>query len=163
MKSTFPSHQSQGLRIYVLSDQRPPKTMQAILDRSDLEKNMRVTRCSEISLPKERIHLYRWVTEMTDADYASFVHEHKAMGSYFKGRRFCMANFEMIGNEMIVQGYVLREHQPDRLHKKLDTPLAPLAHQEPLTSQKTPANSLGSAAEILFYGRCDWLGGRFAR
>jgi len=76
---------------------------------------MRVTRFFEIPLPKESIDLYRWVTEMTDADYASFADGHKAMGSYFKDGQFCMANVEMIGNEMIVQGYVLREHRPDRV------------------------------------------------
>lgn len=74
---------------------------------------MRVTKFFEISLPKEKIDLYRWVTEMTDADYASYAHGHKAMGSYFKDGRFFMANVEMIGNEMIVQNYALQEHQPD--------------------------------------------------
>lgn len=76
---------------------------------------MRVTKSFEMSLPKEAIDLYQWVTEMTDADYGSYAHGHKAMGSYFKDGRFCMANVEMIGNEMIVQNYVLREHQPDRV------------------------------------------------
>ena len=35
------------------------------------------------------------------------------MGSYFKDDTFNMVNVEMIGNEMIVQHYVLREHRPD--------------------------------------------------
>jgi hypothetical protein len=74
---------------------------------------MRVTRFFEIPLPVEKIDLYRWVTEMTDADYASFAHGHKAMGSYFKDGRFFMTNVEMIGNEMIVQHYALQEHQSD--------------------------------------------------
>jgi hypothetical protein len=69
----------------------------------------------EISLPKEEIDLYRWVTEMTDADYVSYTRGHKAMGSYFKDGRFFMANVEMIGNEMVVQNYVLQEHRPDRV------------------------------------------------
>ena len=76
---------------------------------------MRVTKSFEISLPKEAIDLYRWVTEMTDADYASYAGGHKAMGSSCQDGRFCMSNVEMIGNEMIVQHYVLQEHQPDRL------------------------------------------------
>jgi hypothetical protein len=76
---------------------------------------MRVTRFFEIPLPVEKIDLYRWVTEMTDADYASFAHGHKAMGSYFKDGRFFMTNVEMIGNEMIVQHYALQEHRPDRV------------------------------------------------
>ena len=74
---------------------------------------MRTTRLFEIALPKEKIDLYRWVTEMTDADYASFAHGHKAMGSYFKDGHFFMANVEMIGNEMIIQNYALQEHRPD--------------------------------------------------
>jgi len=76
---------------------------------------MRVTSSFEIALPKEVIDLYQWVTEMTDADYASFAHGHKAMGSYFKDGRFNMVNVEMIGNEMIVQHYLLRDHRPDRV------------------------------------------------
>lgn len=76
---------------------------------------MRVTRFFEIPLPVEKIDLYRWVTEMTDADYTSYSRGHKAMGSYFKDSRFFMANVEMIGNEMIVQNYALQEHQPDRV------------------------------------------------
>ncbi len=76
---------------------------------------MRTTQFFEISLPKEAIDLYQWVTEMTDADYVSFARGHKAMGSCFKDGRFCMVNVETIGNEMIVQNYVLREHQPDRV------------------------------------------------
>jgi hypothetical protein len=74
---------------------------------------MRVTRFFEIPLPIKKIDLYRWVTEMTDADYTSYARGHKAMGSYFKDGRFFMANVEMIGNEMIVQNYTLQEHRPD--------------------------------------------------
>jgi hypothetical protein len=76
---------------------------------------MRLTKFFEISLPKEAIDLYRWMTEMTDADYVSYARAHKAMGSYFKDGRFCMTNVETIGNEMIVQNYVLQEYQPDRI------------------------------------------------
>ncbi len=76
---------------------------------------MRVTESFEISLPKEAIDLYRWVTEMTNADYVSYARAHKAMGSYFRDGRFFMANVETIGNEMIVQNYVLQQHQPDRV------------------------------------------------
>jgi hypothetical protein len=76
---------------------------------------MRETRSFEIPLPIEKIDLYQWVTEMTDADYASYARGHKAMGSYFKDGRFFMANVEMIGNEMIVQNYALQEHRPDRV------------------------------------------------
>ncbi len=76
---------------------------------------MRVTDSFEIALPKEAIDLYQWVTEMTDADYASYARGHKAMGSYFKDGRFNMVNVEMISNEMIVQHYVLREHRADRV------------------------------------------------
>ena len=76
---------------------------------------MRLTQAFEISLPKEAIDLCQWVTGMTDTDYTSYARGHKAMGSYFKDNHFCMVNVEMIGNEMIVQNYVLREHQPDRV------------------------------------------------
>jgi len=69
----------------------------------------------EIGLRKEAIDLYRWVTEMTDSDYASYARAHKAMGSYFKDGRFHMVNVETIGNEMLVQHYVLQEHRPDRV------------------------------------------------
>lgn len=76
---------------------------------------MRVTNSFEIALPKEAIDLYQWVTEMNDADYASYARGHKAMGSYFKDGHLNMVNVETIGNEMIVQHYVLRDHRPDRV------------------------------------------------
>lgn len=76
---------------------------------------MRVTKSFEISLPKQAIDLYQWVTEMTDADYASYARGHKAMGSYFRDGHFNMVNVEMIGNEMIVQHYILRDHRRDRV------------------------------------------------
>ena len=78
-------------------------------------KNMRITRSFKIGLPKEAVDLYRWVTEMTDADYASYAKAHKAMGSYVKNDRFHMVNVEAIGNELLVQHYVLQEHRPDRV------------------------------------------------
>jgi|GEM_PF-2583082 hypothetical protein len=76
---------------------------------------MRVTEKFEIALPKKAIDLYRWVTEMTDADYVSYAGAHKAMGSYFSDGRFFMVNVETIGNEMIVQNYALQEHQSDHV------------------------------------------------
>ena len=76
---------------------------------------MRITRSFKIGLPKEAVDLYRWVTEMTDADYASYAKAHKAMGSYVKNDRFHMVNVEAIGNELLVQHYVLQEHRPDRV------------------------------------------------
>lgn len=76
---------------------------------------MRISGSFEIGLRKEVIDLYRWVTEMTDTDYASYARGHKAMGSYFRDDCFHMVNVEAIGNEMIVQHYVMQEHRPDRV------------------------------------------------
>jgi len=76
---------------------------------------MRVTRSFPIHLAKEKIDLYRWVTEMTPAEYESYSTGHRAMGSSFHDGSFHMVNVEMIGNEMIVQHYRLLEHRPDRV------------------------------------------------
>jgi hypothetical protein len=76
---------------------------------------MRLTRSFLINLPKENIDLYRWVTEMTPADYESYSKAHRAMGSFFQDGEFHMVNVENIGNEMIVQHYQLVGHRPDRI------------------------------------------------
>jgi hypothetical protein len=76
---------------------------------------MRLTESFPIRLPKEKIDLYRWVTEMTPAEYETYSPSHRAMGSYFHEGSFHMVNVEMIGNEMIVQHYRLLEHRPDRV------------------------------------------------
>ena len=76
---------------------------------------MRLTQSFPIQRPKEAIDLYRWVTEMTPADYESYSPAHRAMGSYFHGGSFHMVNVEMIGNEMIEQHYQLLDHRPDRV------------------------------------------------
>lgn len=71
---------------------------------------MRASRAFQVNLPIERIDMYRWVTEMTSDDYASFTPAHKAMGSFFDGSRFFMVNVECIGGDMLVQHYELIEH-----------------------------------------------------
>lgn len=42
-----------------------------------------------VNLPIEKIDLYKWVTEMTDADYRSYSKAHQALGSFFISRRAC--------------------------------------------------------------------------
>ncbi len=76
---------------------------------------MRLTRSFPIALSKERIDLYRWIIEMTPADYESYSPAHRAMGSFVKDGVFHMVNVEMIGNEMLVQHYTLVEHRPDHV------------------------------------------------
>lgn len=65
-----------------------------------------------IHLPIEKVDLYRWVTEMSDADYQMYSPGHKAMSSYFKDGVFFMNNVENIGNETIIQHYELKYHSP---------------------------------------------------
>ena len=81
---------------------------------------MRVSQAFPINLPTEQIDMYRWVTEMTSADYASFTPAHKAMGSFFHEDRFFMVNVECIGCDMLVQHYELLEHS--RSHLKFYSP-----------------------------------------
>jgi hypothetical protein len=71
---------------------------------------MRVSAAFSVNLPIERIDMYRWATEMTSEDYASFTPAHKAMGSFFHGPRFFMVNVECIGSDMLVQHYELIDH-----------------------------------------------------
>ncbi|MEI9921067.1 MAG: hypothetical protein WDO14_20070 [Bacteroidota bacterium] len=65
-----------------------------------------------IDLPLEKIDLYKWVTEMTDADYRSYSKSHLAMGSFYRDNTFYTLNVENIGNEQLVQHYELKYHSP---------------------------------------------------
>ena len=73
---------------------------------------MRVSRTFPIDLAVGQIDMYRWVTEMTPQDYASFAPAHKAMGSFFQRDRFFMVNVECIGTDLVVQRYELIDHSP---------------------------------------------------
>lgn len=73
-----------------------------------------------INLPVEHIDLHKWITGMTDADYASYSKAHKAMGSFSKDNTFYMKNVENIGIETIVQNYELKFHAPN--HVQLYSP-----------------------------------------
>lgn len=68
-----------------------------------------------INLAVEKIDLYKWVTEMSDADYKSYSKSHQAMSGYFENGTFYTVNVENIGNEMLVQQYELRYHEPRHL------------------------------------------------
>lgn len=68
-----------------------------------------------INLPIEKIDLYKWVTEMSDADYSSYSKAHQAMGSFFRDGGFYMLNVENIGNETLIQHYELKYHAPDHI------------------------------------------------
>ena len=73
---------------------------------------MRVSMTFPVNLRIDQIDMYRWVTEMTSADYQSFARAHTAMGSFFQGNRFFMVNVECIGTDLVVQRYELMEHSP---------------------------------------------------
>ncbi|MEJ0057668.1 MAG: hypothetical protein WDN75_19690 [Bacteroidota bacterium] len=68
-----------------------------------------------INLPAEKIDLYKWVTEMSDADYRSYSKSHLAMGSFFDNGVFHTINVENIGNETLIQNYELKYHAPDHV------------------------------------------------
>lgn len=76
---------------------------------------MRMTKKFKMQIAAGNVNLYKWVTEMTPAEYESFSKGHKAMGSYFEDGEFYMVNVENMGNEMIVQHYQLKEHTEDHL------------------------------------------------
>lgn len=76
---------------------------------------MRMTKKFKMQIAADNVDLYKWVTEMTPAEYESFSKGHKAMGSYFEDGKFHMVNVENMGNEMIVQHYQLKEHTKDHL------------------------------------------------
>ncbi len=81
---------------------------------------VRVSQAFRINLPSEQVDMYRWVTGMTSADYASFAPAHKALGSFFHGDRFFMVNVECIGSDLLIQHYELVEHS--RSHVKFHSP-----------------------------------------
>lgn len=77
---------------------------------------MKLTRSFTVPLPKERIDLYRWVTEMTSADYRSYApRAHRCLGSHHEQGRLHVACIETIGNELLQHVYVLRNHRADWL------------------------------------------------
>ncbi|KIC95428.1 hypothetical protein [Flavihumibacter solisilvae] len=69
----------------------------------------------EVNVPVDNIDLYKWITGMTDADYASYSPAHKAMGSFTNEGVFYMTNVENIGTETIVQNYQLVTHAANRV------------------------------------------------
>ena len=81
---------------------------------------MRVSGVFPVNLPVDRIDMYKWVTEMTPAEYETFSTAHKAMGSGFRGGEFFMVNVELIGTDMLVQHYQLMEHS--KSHVKFYSP-----------------------------------------
>lgn len=78
----------------------------------DAKYGARFVESFPINLPIEKIDIYKWVTEMTDADYLSYSKSHKMMSSFFKDGVFYMNNLENIGNESIIQHYELKYHSP---------------------------------------------------
>ena len=81
---------------------------------------MRISGVFPVGLPIDQIDMYRWVTEMTPAEYETFSTAHQAMGSGFRGPEFFMVNVELIGTDMLVQHYQLMEHS--RSHVKFYSP-----------------------------------------
>jgi hypothetical protein len=81
----------------------------------DTKYNVRFTASFPIDLPAGRIDLYKWITEMTDADYRSYATAHQAMGSYFKGDVLQMVNVENIGMDTVVQHYELKYHSREHV------------------------------------------------
>jgi hypothetical protein len=81
----------------------------------DTKYSARYVASFPINLTKEKIDLYKWVTEMTDANYVSYSKAHQAMGSFFKDGVFYMMNVENIGNETLVQHYELKFHAPGHI------------------------------------------------
>lgn len=60
---------------------------------------MRMTKTFKMQIAAKNVNLYKWVTEMTPAEYESFSKGHKAMGSYFEDGKFYMINVENMGNK----------------------------------------------------------------
>lgn len=76
---------------------------------------MRQSMTFPVELPIDRIDMYRWATEMTSDDYASYAPAHKAMGSFFHDSRFFMVNVECIATDMLIQHYELVDHSESHL------------------------------------------------
>jgi len=77
--------------------------------------NARYVQSFPVNLPAEKIDLYKWIIEMTDADYISYSTAHKAMGSFLKNDVFYMKNVENIGIETLVQYYELKYHSANHV------------------------------------------------
>ncbi|WP_342438882.1 hypothetical protein NSS79_07675 [Paenibacillus sp. FSL L8-0436] len=50
-----------------------------------------MTKKFKLQIAANHVNLYKWVTEMTPAEYESFSKGHKAMGSYFEDGEFYKA------------------------------------------------------------------------
>ena len=54
----------------------------------DTQHSARYVKSFPVNLPVEKIDLYQWVRDMTDADYTSYSTAHKAMGSLSRAMFF---------------------------------------------------------------------------
>ncbi|MEJ0104890.1 MAG: hypothetical protein WDO19_21060 [Bacteroidota bacterium] len=81
----------------------------------DTKYSSRYVQSFPVNLPVEKIDLYKWATEMTDADYASYSSAHKAMASYRRDHIFYMKNVENIGTDTLIQQYELKYHAPGHI------------------------------------------------
>lgn len=77
--------------------------------------NDRYVQSFPLNLPVENIDLFKWVTEMTDSDYASYSPVHKAMTSFTRDNVFFMKNVENIGTDTLIQLYELKYYAPNQI------------------------------------------------
>lgn len=81
----------------------------------DTKYNVRFVESFPIDLPAQQIDLYKWIVEMTEADYRSYSPAHLAMNSHFERGVLFMTNVEDIGLDTIVQHYELEYHSAEHV------------------------------------------------
>ena len=153
-----------------LFDQKSPNT----------RFNVRHVASFPIGLSADRIDIYKWLIEMQHSDYTSYSGSHLAMGSFFKEGIFHAINVENIGNETIVQRYVMQYQSPH--HVQLYSPQTtayvlrwfPAVVGVPWEMQIRPVSETSSELVCLigadfptgilkFAAWCNGLGGYFLR
>ena len=85
-----------------------------------------------IDLPVEAINLPDWLFTLSEADYSSCAHGHRAIGMLGGAQRTGMVNVESIGGSLLIQHYATRLAEKDHVTMVSETSRAYIMHIVPV-------------------------------
>ena len=85
-----------------------------------------------IDLPVETINLPDWLFTLSEADYFSCAHGHRAIGMLGGAQRTGMVNVESIGGSLLIQHYATRLAEKDHVTMVSETSRAYIMHIVPV-------------------------------
>ena len=93
---------------------------------------MRFSHQAMIDLPVEAINLHDWLFTLSQADYSSCAHGHRAIGMLGGAQRTGMVNVESIGGSLLIQHYATRLAEKDHVTMLSETSRAYIMHIVPV-------------------------------